>query len=78
MPSFLGAHARASLKAAVINAENRNRLNEEDRCWRSHADSRSKSKNKSDLKLEKRKRKDPRNSEPVEISTAQKWVGSSF
>jgi len=36
MPSFLGAHAKASLKAAVVNAENRNRLSEEDKCWRSH------------------------------------------
>merc|ERR1712174_23501 len=34
MPSFLGGYARATLKAAVINAENRNRLTEEDKCWR--------------------------------------------
>merc|ERR1712141_555960 len=80
MPSYLGKFARASLKAAVINAENRNRLNEEDRCWRSHADARSKSKkeNKYDLKSDKsRKRKEARNSEPAEepaeISNIQKW-----
>merc|ERR1712212_708038 len=39
MPSYLGAHAKASLKAAVVNAENRNRLSEEDKCWRSHQES---------------------------------------
>ena len=45
MPSFLGGYARATLKAAVINAENRNRLTEEDKCWRekNEKDSRKKS-----------------------------------
>ena len=45
MPSFLGGYARATLKAAVINAENRNRLTEEDKCWRekNERDSRKKS-----------------------------------
>ena len=47
MPSFLGGYARATLKAAVINAENRNRLTEEDKCWRekNERDSRTKSRN---------------------------------
>merc|ERR1711953_125785 len=42
MPSYLGEFARATLKAAVINAENRNRLNEEDKCWREKSDKREK------------------------------------
>lgn len=80
MPSLLGPHARASLKAAVINAENRNRLNEEDRCWRSHLESRSdKSTNaKSEGSSDKRhrKRKEPNKSEKIEteMSKNDKWV----
>ena len=34
LTNFKGAFAQATLKAAVINAENRNRLTEEDKCWR--------------------------------------------
>jgi hypothetical protein len=41
---LLGAHARALLKGAVINAENHNRLAEEDKCWRSHNKKEEKSK----------------------------------
>merc|ERR1711990_634097 len=46
MPSFLGGYARATLKTAVINAENRNRLTEEDKCWREKNEKDSKKKSR--------------------------------
>lgn len=50
---ILGEFAKATLKAAVVQAENRNRLVEEDSCWRERQKEKGPNYQKNQLKLEK-------------------------
>jgi len=50
---ILGEFAKATLKAAVVQAENRNRLVEEDSCWRERQKEKDTNHQKNQLKLEK-------------------------
>ena len=50
---ILGEFAKATLKAAVVQAENRNRLVEEDSCWRERQKEKDPDRRKNELKLEK-------------------------
>ena len=50
---ILGEFAKATLKAAVVQAENRNRLVEEDSCWRERQKEKDPKHQKNQLKLEK-------------------------
>ena len=50
---ILGDFAKATLKAAVVQAENRNRLLEEDSCWREREKEKDPNRPKNRFKLEK-------------------------